>query len=104
MIDHTGLENAMEHLAATDMEYADLKGQLENAEILRKRIRARIFLTVSGNNEERKARAETDSMVEAADEEYVTALVQFEKLRAQRQRSESYIDVWRSVEASRRKT
>jgi hypothetical protein len=103
-IDHVGLENAMEHLAATDIEYAERKGALEDAEILRKSVRARVFLTTSGNNEERKARAEIDVSVLKADDEYIFAVTEFERLRAQRQRSESYIEIWRSVEASRRRT
>ena len=91
------------YLSVTDAESAAAKAQLESTEILRKRVRARHFLTSDGSVAERNAEAETHDEVEAADDAYIKALTEFEKLKAHRQRGELIIDVWRSLEASRRR-
>ena len=98
------MESAMNYLAETDLDYANEKAQVERSEILRKRIRSRIFLGASGTVAERQARAEIDSQAEQADDDYCKSIAAFETLRARRQRAELVIDVWRSLEASRRKT
>jgi hypothetical protein len=104
MFDVEQLEKAMTYLATTDTEYAHEKAELEKAEIARKRIRARFFLTHTGSVEERKARAEVEVEVCTADDQYLFCIKVFETLRARRQRAEIVIDVWRSMEASRRKS
>lgn len=102
-IDEERVGKAMRYLAETDLTYAEAKGALESAEILRKRVRARVFLTAEGTVADRQARAECDHDSEAADGEYVEAIKRFEELRARRQRAELVVDVWRSLEATRRK-
>jgi hypothetical protein len=101
------MEAAMEFLAETDERYAEIKTLLARTEILAKRARARIFLTEAfgaGSVEARKAAAEVHSEVCAADDTYIGAMREFETLKARRSRAEILIDVWRSIEASRRKT
>lgn len=93
----------MNYLASTDIPYAEAKTRMERAEILRKRARSRILLTTQGTVAERAAQADTHADVIAADDEYVEAIKQYETLRARRQRAELVIDVWRSLEASRRR-
>lgn len=102
-IDEDRVGKAMRYLAETDLPYAEAKAALESAEILRKRVRARVFLTEDGTVAERQAEAETHHDTEAADDQYVQAIKAFEELKARRQRAELLIDVWRSLEATRRK-
>jgi hypothetical protein len=102
-IDEERVGKAMRYLAETDLPYAEAKAALESSEILRKRVRARVFLTEDGTVAERQAEAETHHDTEAADDQYVNAIKAFEELKARRQRAELLIDVWRSLEATRRK-
>lgn len=102
-IDEERVGKAMRYLAETDLAYAEAKANLELAEILRKRVRSRVFLTEDGTVAERQAEAETHHDTEAADDQYVQAIKAFEELKARRQRAELLIDVWRSLEATRRK-
>ena len=93
----------MRYLAETDETYAVEKAAVERSEILRKRARARIFLTTDGTIPERNAQAETHPDVLATDDEYISSVKAYETLRAKRQRAELVIEVWRSMEATRRK-
>ena len=98
------MEAAMEYLAETDRKYAEAKAAMLRSEILCKRVRARAFLESEGSVEHRKAAAEGHTDVIAADDSLCTATLAFESLRAIRNRAEVVIEVWRSVEASRRKS
>jgi hypothetical protein len=98
------MEAAMNFLAETDETYAEAKTNLLRSEILCKRIRARVFTFVEGNIETRKAQAEGHQEVVAADDEYIKATLAFESLKARRSRAEILMDVWRTLEASRRRT
>ena len=102
-LDEDRIGKALRYLAETDLNYAEAKAALESAEILRKRVRARVFLVEDGTVAERNAEAETHCDAEAADDQYVQAIKTFEELKARRQRAELLIDVWRSLEATRRK-
>ena len=102
-IDEERVGKAMRYLAVTDLSYAEAKANLESAEILRKRVRARVFLTEDGTVAERQAEAEVHHDTEAADDAYVTAIKAFEELKARRQRADLVIEVWRSLEATRRR-
>lgn len=97
------MEQALNYLADTDADYAEAKADLERREIMRKRIRNRHFLVADGTVAERQAEADTDVETEAADDAYIDAVKKFETLRTRRQTEEILIDVWRSLEASRRK-
>ena len=101
-IDEDRVGKAMRYLAETDLAYAEAKAALESAEILRKRVRARHFLTGEGTVTERQAEAEIHDETQAADDAYISALGKFESLKAKRQRGDLIIDVWRSLESSRR--
>jgi hypothetical protein len=94
----------MSFLAETDDSYAIAKADMLRGEILAKRARARVFVTGEGSVEARKAAAEIHAEVTAADDDLIRATLAFEGLRAKRQRAEIVIDVWRSLEASRRKS
>jgi len=92
------------YLATTDDKFASAKAQLESTEILRKRVRAKLFLASEGTVAERQAEAEISDETQAADDAYVSALREFESLKATRQRGDLIIEVWRSLEASRRRS
>lgn len=94
----------MEFLAETDESYALAKADLLRSEILAKRVRARVFAAGSGSVEARKADAEGHGEVIGADDALIAATVTFETLKARRSRAEILIDVYRTLEASRRKT
>ena len=90
-------------LAGSDEEYAQAKADLLLAEIMAKRVRSRLFGAGEGSVEARKAAAEAHTDVIGADDALVAATLAFEALKARRSRAEILIDVWRSVEASRRR-
>jgi hypothetical protein len=103
VVDETRLEQALLFLSETDDAYAETKATMLRCEILCKRVRARIFLTSEGSIEARKASAEGHGEAIQADEAYVAALLEYEALKAKRSRAEIVIDVFRTLEASRRK-
>ena len=90
-------------LASSDARFAQAKCNLESAEILRKRVRARAFIEADGTAGERTAEAETADDTQAADDAYVAAKLEFEKLKAHRERGEMLVDIFRTLEASRRR-
>lgn len=102
-IDDKQMEAALTYLAQTDSLYAEAKMARERSEILRKRVRARIFLTEDGSVAERNAKAEVHEEVSQADGDYVTAIGAFETYAAKRQRAELTIECWRSISANKRK-
>ena len=96
------LGNALRYLAETDHDYAKEKAELERSDILRRRSRSRMFLLAEGNNEERKAKADTSADVEHADEAYCENVEAFETLKAKRERAEIVVRVYQTLEATRR--
>jgi uncharacterized membrane protein YkoI len=97
------VEAAMMFLAENDADYAVAVADLESCEIRRKRVRARVFIDSEGTVAERNAEAEVHHDTEAADDAYATALLRKETLKAKRQRAELVIDLFRTLEASRRR-
>lgn len=102
-ITDTAMEQALRYMGETDERFAEAKMQLESAEIFRKRVRSRIFLTTEGTVAERNAHAETHPDAVIADQEYVEAVGSYETLKSKRQRAELTIECWRSISANRRK-
>lgn len=99
------MELAMQFLAESDLPFAQEKMELEKSAILQKRCRARAFLLADGKNvEERKAQAEVNLEVQSADDSYCACVKAFEELKAKRQRAELVIDIFRTLEASRRRS
>jgi len=103
-LDENKVADVLTYLATTDDAYALAKAQLESTEILRKRVRARAFLSnEDGSVAERNAEAEVADDTQAADDAYIKALGDFEAIKAKRQRGELLIEVWRSLESTRRR-
>jgi uncharacterized protein YdeI (YjbR/CyaY-like superfamily) len=90
-------------LATTDLKFAELRGEMEMAELLCRKVRSRMFLAADGNNEERKHEAEIADETQAADDAYIAAKVEYEKLKARRERGEKWWTMWQSLESTRRR-
>jgi hypothetical protein len=102
MISADRLEKALRYLAETDEDVAEAKGEILRLENLIKRVNYRLFLSSSGSVEARKAEAGRSDETARLEEELVAATVKYEGLRAKRDTERSVIEVWRSLESSRR--
>jgi|LakMenEpi03Aug12_release.lakeMendotaPanAssembly.Ray.scaffolds.fasta_scaffold574466_2 hypothetical protein len=97
------VSRALHYLARTDEPYARAVAQKEASEARWKISRELAFLASEGTVAERQASAATSASAVQAMERYEEAVVQLELLKAKRKRAELVIDVWRSLEASRRR-
>jgi|ERR1700752_4368517 len=102
MISDERCAKALHYLATTDEDAAELKTQVARMEYLVDLARKKEFLIADGNIEVRKALAESSENVKQAHENYLTALLSFEKIRSKRVTEELITQVWRSVNANRR--
>jgi hypothetical protein len=93
---------AVTYLAETDLECAELEGEMIRREYMLDMIKDRCFLVADGNVREREATANTSAEVQRAHEEYVQALVRFKHMKAKRQTETMICDQWRSENANRR--
>lgn len=89
-------EDALSKLLATDALLAELKVKQERDKRKAKRIWSSIFLRVTGNIEERKSQAQTNPKYETAEAAEMTSLLEYEKLRNERDTAELVIEFWRS--------
>lgn len=96
------LEAAIATLQASDDDCANLRVEVSRKEYLCKVARARVFLTSTGSVENRKALAETHQSVQDAEEARLTALGEYEKIKAKRETNVLICEVWRSENANRR--
>jgi hypothetical protein len=103
MISDERAEQALEYLTSTTGKIGDAKAELERSEILRKRVRRKLYLTSAGTVAEREARADCDPEVQAADDRYIAAIGAYESLRARRDVESIAIEVWRTEAANRRR-
>lgn len=103
MISQDRLEKALRYLAETDEPIAEAKGEIQRLENLIKRVNYRLFLSASGSVEARKAEAGKSEETARLEEELVSATVKYEGLKAKRDTEATVIDVWRTLESSRRK-
>ncbi len=102
MITDEQVEAALEFMACSDEQAANLKGEVERTKFYGKRIRAHVYLSSGGTVDERKSKAEQNSETVAADKETTTALVAYETLANRRKTKALLIEVWRSQGANRR--
>jgi hypothetical protein len=96
------VEKAIHFLAETDALFAEARTDVKRLEILRKRARARCYLDSMGSVAGREAQAEIAEDVVKVDDEYVQAVLKFERLAAQRERAGLVVDLYRTLESSRR--
>lgn len=105
MIDEGKVEKAMNFLAESDHSFAREKMAVAQGEILRRRVRSRIFLVSDRKTvAEREAEAETHPDVVKADDDYCASLLAFETLRAKRQRAELVCELYRTISANQRRS
>jgi hypothetical protein len=93
---------ALHYLATTDEDAAELKTQVARMEYLVDLSRKKEFLIAEGNVEVRKALAEASENVKQAQENYLSALLSFEKIRAKRVTEALIVETWRTVSANQR--
>lgn len=102
MITNDRLERALKYLAQTDETCASAKAEVERCAYRCKHARALEFQGADGSVEARKSSAETSQTVQTAEDNRIQAIITFEKLKAKRETESLVIDVWRSLNASRR--
>jgi hypothetical protein len=68
-----------------------------------KHVRALVYETTDGKVDERKQAVERAERVVQAEDRRLNAVLAFEKLKAERETKQLIIEVWRSVEATRRR-
>lgn len=102
MISNDRLEKALTYLSQTDEQSAKLKADVARREYACDLTRRRVFLLATGGVEERKAFAEVHEDVQRAESERADAILAYEKIKARRTTEALVVDVWRSIEASRR--
>jgi hypothetical protein len=102
VIDNERLESALAYLSHTDELSASLKADVARREYACDLARRRVFLLATGSIEERKAFAEVHEDVQRAEGQRADAIVAYERIRAKRTTEALIVDVWRSVESSRR--
>ena len=102
MITSDRLQKALTYLAETDESCAEAKAQVERCAYTCKHARALEFQIAEGSIEARKAAAEVSAAVQKAEDQRIAAIIAYEKLKAKRETEALIVDVWRSLNASRR--
>lgn len=96
------VENALNFLSTSAEDYANARGELAYLEEQKKIVRATIFGMLEGKVAEREAGSYSHPDYVKVIKEYQTAVIRVELLRAKRASAEARIEVWRSLESSRR--
>jgi hypothetical protein len=96
------IEKALGFLTDSAKPYADAKGRRIWLEEKRKVVKAQLFQAATGNNVERESAAYTSAPYITLLDELREAVCDEERLRALRIAAEAKIEVWRSMESSRR--
>jgi hypothetical protein len=104
MITDTRAEQAFDYLQSSTDAIGQAKAELERSEILRKRVRRKVFLANDGTVAVREATAECDLEAQEADDRYIAAVSAYESLRAKRDIETIALEVWRTESANRRRT
>lgn len=96
------VEKALEFLTDSAQQLAEARGRRMWLEHRLKIVRAEVLLANEGSVAEREARAYVSDTYRSATDEMQEAVVTEEKLRALRVAAEALVEVWRSLESSRR--
>jgi len=91
-------DDAANFLADTDIQVAELRLKVERDKRKAKRKWSAIYMRAEGSVELRKAKAETHPEYESAVAAEMTSLLEYEKLRNQRDTAETVIEFWRSYQ------
>jgi len=103
MINEDRLHKALIYLSTTDEPCADLKMEVERAEYRAKATKDAVFLHSEGTVAERTAAAGIAKSYTDALDEYFEKMRAHDAMRNKRRTEEIVIEVWRSLESSRRK-
>lgn len=96
------VDQAMAYLAETDLEIASWRGMVMRTEYLLEVAEAMAFKLLDGGVEERKKAAKCTDEVRKATEDVIKSTIEFEKLKARRQREVLVIELYRSVLSARK--
>lgn len=103
MVNEPQMEAALAYLAESDLEFAHAKTALMRAEFMEECAEDMVFLSLTeGTVEEKKRRANVSDEHKKSQEDVFTASTHFEKLKARRARAMIVIEVWRSINSSRK--
>ena len=103
-LDESHVEQKLKFLAETDARYSQLYAAKDAYKERVKLYKAKAFLESTGTIAERQAKADSHPDVERAINEHEDMTADFVLLKSERDRAETVIDVWRSLNASRRRT
>lgn len=103
MINEARVQEAIDYLVKTDFECAGYKVNAERWRYTSDRRKAHVILTEGGTIQEKKAKADIDAGVIAAEDEYFHCLQKFEEMSAKRKTEQLVIEVWRTEQANLRK-
>jgi paraquat-inducible protein B len=98
------VEKALVYLAETDERHAKAKALVKGMEQILKTTRSQAFLEATGTVAEREAMSYTAQTFKDATKRYENAVADFEIMENVRTRHQLVIDIWRTLEASRRRT
>lgn len=96
------LEKALSFIATTDHEYGQWKAMVLRSEYMAGVKEALTYKALEGTVEDRKRGAKCADEVKAAWEEHFQCVAKFEVLKARRAREVMIVDLYRTMEATRR--
>ena len=102
MINEERLTKALRYLAETDEPCATAKADMERAKFRAEAVRDAVFTRLDGSVADRAAQAKGSGEYAEAMNAYFTLLAEFEAMRNKRSTESIVVDVWRSLNASRR--
>ena len=102
MISESRLQQSLTYLAETDEPAAKAKGLMEGLKNQEKSILAAAFLETDGTVAEREARSRVSPDFTKWRETYENAVLMYETVKNKRNTEATVIEVWRSLNASRR--
>jgi hypothetical protein len=102
LVDEARVDKAMAILAETDLEVASWRGQVLRTEFMAKSAEALAFKSLEGTVEDRKQGARLEKAVQDAWEQHFKAVVGWESCKARREREVMVVELFRTLESSRR--
>lgn len=103
MISEDRLQKALTYLAETDQPSAESKARVKALEQRRKTVKGLAFLSSSGTMAEKEAKAYASQEYQDIVNDYENAVADAELYANKRKTEELIIEVWRSINAGRRK-
>lgn len=97
------VEQALKYLAQTDVNHAELSGRVKQLEELLKSVKAKEYLNATGTDGNRTSVALSSQTYIDAVNEWSEAVIAFKTVDNLRNREMLIVDLFRTLEASRRK-